>query len=52
MESKAFTARKDLIEQTLHGKPCLEALDATYSNNSLASEFDPITREITKRAMC
>ena len=52
MDLKVFTARKDMLDLTLHGKNCMEALDATYGSNELAAEFDPISREIPKREMC
>mmetsp|Transcript_18510 Transcript_18510/g.24846 ORF Transcript_18510/g.24846 Transcript_18510/m.24846 type:complete len:197 (+) Transcript_18510:580-1170(+) len=51
MDSKAFAARKNMIDRTIHGKPCIEAYDATYSNPA-AVKYDPISRAISSRAMC
>lgn len=51
MQTKVFTARKNLIDKTLHGKPCIDAYREVY-NNELASKFDPISSEISSRAMC
>ena len=42
MDSKAFAARKNLLDRTIHGKPCIEAYDATYTNPA-AIKFDPIS---------
>ena len=51
MDSKAFAARKNLIDRTIHGKPCIDAYDETYKSPA-AVKFDPISRAISSRAMC
>lgn len=51
IESKAFKARKNLLDQTIHGKPCIDSYSMTYSD-PLAVKFDPISSEISSRAMC
>ena len=51
MDSKAFAARKNLLDRTIHGKPCIEAYDATYTNPA-AIKFDPISQKISSRDMC
>ena len=32
MESKAFGARKNLMDKTLHGKPCIDSYKEVYNN--------------------
>ena len=44
-------ARKNLLDKTLHHTPCIEAYKETYAN-ALATKFDPISRQMTSRAMC
>jgi len=51
MDKKVFTARKNMIEKTLSGKPCIETYDAVYTDPT-AIKFDPISKVITARAMC
>lgn len=51
MDSKAFAARKNMLDRTIHGKPCIDAYDSTYTNPS-AVKFDPISTKISSRAMC
>ena len=51
MEDKVFTARKNLFDGTLKGKPCIEVYNEAY-RNPLAAKFDPISREIAPRSMC
>ena len=51
MDNKAFAARKNLLDRTIHGKPCIDAYDATYTNPA-AIKFDPISTKISSRDMC
>ena len=32
METKAFGARKSLMDKTLHGKPCIDSYKEVYNN--------------------
>jgi hypothetical protein len=32
METKAFSARKNLIDKTIHGKPCIDSYKEVYNN--------------------
>ena len=41
-----------MIDQVLHGEPCIDEYDINYGGKPLAVEFDPISREITPRKMC
>ena len=51
MDSEVFTARKNLVDKTMHGQPCIEAYNEVYSSE-LALKFDPISTEVAPRAMC
>ena len=51
MDEKVFVARKNLIDRTMHGKPCIEAYENTYSNPA-ANKFDPVSTTLTPREMC
>jgi hypothetical protein len=42
MDSKGFAARKNLLERTLHGKPCIEAYQETMTSE-VVTKFDPIS---------
>lgn len=52
VDTKALNARKTLMDKTLHGDPCIDVYQSTYSTNEMATKFDPISRELTSRAMC
>ena len=51
MDQQVFTARSSLINQVLHGEPCIDSY-AVYYTDPLAIKFDPLSREITSRSMC
>ena len=51
METKVFTARKNLIDRTLHGNPCIDAYREVYTSD-ISIKFDPISNMISSRAMC
>jgi hypothetical protein len=51
MENRTFSARKNLIDKTLNGQPCIESWKEAYKS-PLAKKFDPISTEITSRMMC
>lgn len=42
IDSKAFAARKNLIDRTIHGMPCIEAYNEIYTNPATI-KFDPIS---------
>lgn len=51
MQDQVFIARKNLIEKTLQGLPCIDTYADVYKDPKVV-KFDPISREITARAMC
>ena len=51
MDAKVFTGRKNLIDRTIHGVPCIDAHDKIYTDPA-AIKFDPISQTISSREMC
>lgn len=51
MDTQVFSTRSNLIDKVLHGEPCIDSYALTYTD-PLAIKFDPLSREITNRAMC
>lgn len=51
MDTQVFSTRSNLIDKVLHGEPCIDSYALTYTD-PLAIKFDPLSREITSRAMC
>lgn len=51
MDDKVFAARKNLIDRTVHGKPCIEAYEAAYANPA-AAKFDPVSTTLSPKEMC
>lgn len=42
MDTKGFSARKNLLERTLHGNACIDAYQETMTNDIIV-KFDPIS---------
>ena len=51
MGNQVFSARVNMLDQVLHGESCIDQHQLAYVD-PLALQFDPISRELTSRAMC
>lgn len=51
MDDQVFAARKNFINRTVHGTPCIEAYEAAYTNPA-AAKFDPVSLTLSPREMC
>ena len=51
MDDGILAARQNLIDRTIHGKPCIESYEAVYQNEA-AVKFDPVSKTLSPREMC